>query len=108
MDVSFGEHLTRDRITFNADGTVEALTSFDEATQPLCTGDYFFEDDGSLFIQYDGLQGPGTGGGCHNDSTRLILGDTDLNTLESRVKVPAQTQRFYMADGEAHIEPVKP
>ena len=69
-----------EKFELRIDGTVTGETS--SLAGQRCSGSYTLSDDGLLTITYDGLQGPGTGGGCHNASSRIELGGTRLEALQ--------------------------
>ena len=67
-----------DVFTFSADGKVIGRGFFKNSS---CSGTYRMTWDGYLEVTYDGFNGPGSGGGCHNFSWTIDVGEAELNQM---------------------------
>jgi len=64
--------------TFAEDGKVTGVNLIGN-----CSGTYSLKWNGYLSVTYDGMQGPGTGGGCHNSSSTIDVGEADLRNMNN-------------------------
>ena len=105
VTIAYGDNKGVDVITFQTDGRLTAQVDVGGSDDD-CEGAYSVDEKGAALIEYDGLSGPGSGGGCHNYSSLIQLGDLNPASLKKTVTVPGQSQRFFFAKGEAIIEPM--
>lgn len=72
-------HTFTDTLIVNSDGSIQGrIDSFGQD----CVGQVEITSDNSLNIFFDGMNGPGSGGGCHNASLIIDLGDTGFDSIE--------------------------
>lgn len=76
-----------------------------------CEGRYQIDPEQSkLVITYNGFNGPGTGGGCHNESMTISVDPADVEALYQGQEVAAMVESglYYSAPQQALIQLVTP
>jgi hypothetical protein len=86
--------------TFHSRNETVETTFVDERDRGTAPGRYTFDPAAKcLSVQYEGLAGPGSGGGWHNESFRVELDQTQFDDLVKggQVTTIMRSQRWYNA-----------
>lgn len=94
-------------LTANSDNPFMGKISSDNARNGQCSGVYMLDlSKGMLSITFDGLGGPGTGGGCHNESMAVMINAQDYGKLMGGMEVPVtfKSSLFYNQELKAMVK----